>query len=251
VPWSNRIGHGRFDFGGRTWRIAPNHPKQPYPIHGEGWLRPWDTLERSELALMLGLDRRDASPFAYAAQLSYTVEDATLGVELVVENCGFEPMPYGLGLHPWFERTPDVTLHAPARGMWVGGPDVLPVSHTAPPADADFARPSALPRRLLDNCFTGWNGLAVVTWPERGMALHIDSTPRLDTYVCYCPVGKNVFCFEPVTHPIDAFNLPEPYTRAGLTVLAPGERMSIRVAMRAQPVGESRSGCADDAIASA
>lgn len=37
VPWSNRIGHGRFEFGGRTWQVAPNYPKEPYPSHGEGW----------------------------------------------------------------------------------------------------------------------------------------------------------------------------------------------------------------------
>jgi aldose 1-epimerase len=233
VPWSNRIGHARFEFGGKTWQVAPNYPKEPYPIHGEGWLNRWSTLRRSEEMLVLGLDRREGSPFAYTAQLAYTLDRAALVMELSVVNRGAEPMLYGLGLHPWFERTPQVTLHAPARGMWLGGPDLLPIAHALPPADADFSSPRPLPRRLLDNCFTGWNGTAVIEWKERHVELHIETTPRLTYYVCYCPVGKDLFCFEPVTHPIDAFNLPEPFTRAGLKALAPDEHMSICVTFRA------------------
>jgi aldose 1-epimerase len=236
VPWSNRIGHGRFEFGGRVYSIALNHPKQQYPIHGEGWLRPWNTIARDDMRVTLRLDRSNGFPFVYSAQLSYTLDANALAIELAVENRGGEPMLYGLGLHPWFERTPRVTLHAPAKGMWLGGPDVLPVSHDAPPADADFSQPTPLPRRLLDNCFTGWNGAAVIAWEDRGVALEITSDPRLDYYVCFCPVGKDLFCFEPVTHPIDAFNLPAPHARAGLQVLAPGAGMSMRATMRARSI---------------
>ncbi len=239
VPWSNRIGRGRFDFAGRTWRIAPNYPGEPYPIHGEGWLLPWRTVAHAGESIVLELDRSDGSPFAYSARLRYALDGDTLAVELAVENRSDEAMPYGLGLHPWFERTPGVTLHAPARGMWIAGPDVLPVSHTVPPDDVDFGRPRALPNRLVDNCFTGWNGVADVAWPDRGVALQIESKPRLEYYVCFCPVGKPLFCFEPVSHPIDAFNLPEPYIRAGLTVLAPGEQTAIRVMFRARAVEAS------------
>ena len=239
VPWSNRIGHGCFEFGGRIYSIAPNRPQQQYPIHGEGWLRAWDTLKRDEAHVTLGLERPDGYPFAYAARLAYTLEATALSIELGVENRGTEPMPYGLGLHPWFERTPRVTLHAPARGIWLAGADVLPVSHGAPPPDADFSRPSPLPKRLLDNCFTGWSGAAVIAWEDRGMALHIETDPPLQYYVCFCPVGKDLFCFEPVTHPIDAFNLPAPHAREGLRVLAPGEGMSLQVRLRARPLASA------------
>ncbi len=142
-------------------------------------------------------------------------------------------MPFGLGLHPWFDRTPGVRLQAPAQGMWLAGPDVLPVAHGAPPADANFVQPASLPQRLVDNCFDGWSGVARIHWQDRGIGLQIESSPRLSYYVLYCPPLKPVFCFEPVTHPIDAFNLPEPFVRAGLAVLARGERVTMRVTFRA------------------
>jgi aldose 1-epimerase len=142
-------------------------------------------------------------------------------------------MPFGLGLHPWFERTPGVRLQAPAAGMWTAGADVLPVAHGAPPSDATFQQLTALPQRLVDNCFSGWSGVAQIRWEDRGVGLQIESSPRLPYYVLFCPPLKPVFCFEPVTHPIDAFNLPEPFAGAGLAVLAPGARLAIQVTFRA------------------
>jgi aldose 1-epimerase len=233
VPWSNRIGHGRFSFEGNTFQLAPNYPPEPYPIHGDGWLSGWSVLDRAADAVLLGLDKSASSPFTYVAGLSYALQADTLSVELWAENRGAAPMPFGLGLHPWFDRTPGVRLMAPADGMWIAGPDVLPVTHGVPPPDASFQRFAPLPRRLVDNCFTGWNGVAQIRWEDRGVDLHIESSPPLPYYVLFCPPLKPVFCFEPVTHPIDAFNLPEPFARAGLAVLAFGQRLSIRVTFRA------------------
>jgi aldose 1-epimerase len=233
VPWSNRIGHGRFDFEGKTFRVAPNTARDPYPIHGDGWLSSWRVaMHRADL-LALELDRTAGSPFAYLAGMSYALEGGALAVELWVENRGGGRMPFGLGLHPWFERTPGVRLQAPATGMWMAAPDLLPVGHEPPPPDVSFERMSPLPQRLIDNCFSGWGGVATIRWEDRGVGLEIESSPRLPYYVLYCPVGRPVFCFEPVTHPIDAFNLPEPFAGAGLVPLAPGERLSIRVTFRA------------------
>lgn len=233
VPWSNRIGHGRFDFEGNTFRVAPNIARDPYPIHGDGWLNPWRVEEHRADLLALALDRTAGSPFAYTAGISYGLQASALAIELWVENRGVRRMPFGLGLHPWFERTPGVRLQAPASGMWVAGPDVLPVDYGPPPPDASFERAAVLPQRQIDNCFNGWNGVATIRWDDRGVGLEVESSPRLPYYVLYCPVGRPVFCFEPVTHPIDAFNLPEPFARAGLVPLGPGERMSIRVTFRA------------------
>jgi aldose 1-epimerase len=229
VPWSNRIGHGRFELRGTTFRLAPNYPGQRYPIHGEGWLSRWKVAGQTDASAELTLDRSGGSPFAYAANLSYSMSDRSMSVELSVENRGNDDMPYGLGLHPWFDRTPGVLLRAPARGIWLSGDDLLPVGHSAPPEDARFDRVKPLPRRLIDNCFTGWDGTASISWPERGAELRIESTPRLERYVLYCPPGQAHFCFEPVTHDIDAFNLPEPFARGGLKILAPGESLSMRV----------------------
>jgi aldose 1-epimerase len=233
VPWSNRIGHGRFDFEGSTFQVAPNAAREPYPIHGDGWLSPWRVAEHRTDAVALELDRTAGSPFTYVAGMAYALQASTLSIELWVENRGAGRMPFGLGLHPWFERTQGVRLQAPATGMWVAGPDVLPIGHGPPPPDASFEKAAPLPQRLIDNCFEGWSGVATIRLEDRGVGLQIESSPRLPYYVLFCPVGRPVFCFEPVTHPIDAFNLPAPFAGAGLVPLAPGERLGIRVTFTA------------------
>ena len=38
VPWSNRIGGGRFIFQGRTIEVPLTRDDETYPLHGHGWL---------------------------------------------------------------------------------------------------------------------------------------------------------------------------------------------------------------------
>ena len=41
VPFSGRVDHARFRFGGETYDLAPNFPPEPHAIHGDGWTSPW------------------------------------------------------------------------------------------------------------------------------------------------------------------------------------------------------------------
>ena len=51
--------------------------------------------------------------------------------------------------------------------------------------------------------------------------------PPLSTYIVYSPSDKaDFFCFEPVTHPVDAHNLPGGPEANGLSILAPQEAVS-------------------------
>jgi hypothetical protein len=74
--------------------------------------------------------------------------------------------------------------------------------------------------------FDGWPGRARIAWPARGVALEIEAD--MDYFILYIPAGRDLFCFEPVDHPINAHNLPG---RPGLTVVAPGAtlRLSIEI----------------------
>src|SRR4051794_12780414 len=48
VPYVNRIRDGEFRFRGRDVRLAPNMAGDPSPLHGQGWLHPWQMEEASE-----------------------------------------------------------------------------------------------------------------------------------------------------------------------------------------------------------
>jgi aldose 1-epimerase len=90
---------------------------------------------------------------------------------------------------------------------------------------------------LIDHGYTGWNGTARITWPEVGLALDVRAAPlavpggSLPPRYCvvYRPPAGQVFCIEPMTHPIDAFHLPG---RPGLVELKPDETMTLSVSWR-------------------
>ena len=42
VPYVNRIRGGRFTFREREVRLDPNMAGDPSPLHGQGWLNPWN-----------------------------------------------------------------------------------------------------------------------------------------------------------------------------------------------------------------
>jgi aldose 1-epimerase len=227
VPWFNRISGGGFSFGGKFYPVAPNFPHDPVPIHGDGWLTAWEVAEHAPTRIALRLRSRAIPPWDYEATQTYSLSGSTLEMELAVVHRGATPLPYGLGQHPWFPRTPAVTIEAKAGGMWLEQPPEFPPSPTPTniPAKWDFSRPHPLPEDLVDNGFAGWNGRARIAWPDRGVAVDIEADAETHFYQIYAPGPERpYFCFEPVTHPNNALAFPEKYKELGIRVLAPGER---------------------------
>ncbi len=226
LPYSNRIGGGRFECGGRRIEVPRNRAGEPLPIHGDGWLARWHVDAASATELQLSLDRSGGAPFAYRATQSFALDGATLSITLAVENAGRVPMPFGLGLHPFIVRDPHTELAAAAGGLWLSGADWLPRRQVSVPPAWRFGIAYPLPDTLVNHAFTGWGGRASVAWPSRGLAMTIDADA--DCYVLYTPRGESFFCFEPVDHPINAVNLPGGAEANGMTLLAPGQRLARR-----------------------
>ncbi|QUP52862.1 aldose 1-epimerase [Ralstonia syzygii] len=223
VPWSNRIGGGRFTFDGRVIDVPRTRDDEPYPLHGHGWRMPWQPVAGSGHAIELAARVEHARPFRCLARLRYTLAANTLRMTLTVRNEG-EPLPFGLGVHPFFPRTADVRLHAPATGMWHAAPDHLPTMMEAPPSGADFGAARRLEAGAgINHSFEGWNGHAEIVWPSRRLSVAIAAATS--RYVLYTPPGRDFFCFEPVDHAINAHNLPGRPQDHGLIVLATGQSL--------------------------
>lgn len=235
VPYSNRIGGARFQFDGREVAVPRNRTGEPLPIHGDGWLRSWHVTERGDTYATLALERERAKPHAYRARLGYALEDATLSITLAVENAGDKPMPFGLGLHPFLARDKDTRLAAAASGLWLSGPDWLPLRHVPAPPAWTLGVAYPLPDALVNHAFTQWSGRAAVVWPRKRLSLTIAADA--DYYVLYTPPGEDFFCFEPVDHPINAVNLPGGACEHGMTVLAPGEKLERGFRFTVEPIG--------------
>ncbi|WP_295534375.1 aldose 1-epimerase [uncultured Pseudacidovorax sp.] len=234
VPWSNRIAQGGFAAAGRLHAMQPNRVGEPYPIHGDGWLQPWQLRQSApgELEMTLWSDGFGGSPYRFFARQVLRLREQGLDQWVEVRHEGDGPLPYGLGLHPWFVRTADTRIQAAVAGVWLSGNDPIPTSRSRalPP---DWCLPEGMPAHgsFIDNAFYGWDGLARVRWPSRGLQVQlrqVEPVVRSDGHcLVYRPPQGEAFCLEPITHPIDAFHLPG---QEGLRLLAPGESMRLAVA---------------------
>lgn len=239
VPWSNRIGSGGFSHQGVSHPMRPNRAGEPYPIHGDGWLQPWAIRQPRPDTLELTLESRhfDGAPYHYRALQRFVLREDGMDQLLEVTHLGADSLPYGLGQHPAFPSTPRARLQAGVQGVWLSGADPMPTQHTQdfPPGWDPRTQLALNGDSLIDNAFTGWDGEARIDWPEHGLRLKVQvpavqATGQRDGFcLLYRPPQGVHFCFEPVTHPIDAFHVDG---RPGLQVLQTGQSMALAVQWR-------------------
>jgi aldose 1-epimerase len=232
LPWSNRITEGGFMHRGRHYPVLQNRAGEPYPIHGDGWLQAWSVGAQSAAGVTLTLlsDQFDGNPYTYRAEQTVTLRDDGIDIDLQVTHLGPEPLPYGLGLHPYFERNAATRLQSAAAGVWLSGADPIPTGHTAYlPPTWDYNRPAPLAGPLIDNCFDGWDGAAQVSYPDRGLRIDMIAPDNPGYSLLYRPPQFPYFCIEPITHPIDAFHMPG---RPGLVELSEGQQFGLRTRFR-------------------
>ena len=158
-------------------------------------------------------------------------------MELTTTNLSNAPMPYGFGLHPYFPKTPACTLTAGVKGFWEIDREVMPTRLIAVPGHADPTRGMTISTVDLDNCYTGFGGHAVVTWPELRASVSMTASASLSFLVVYAPPTESYFCVEPVSNSTDAFNLAAAGRRdTGMLTLEPGQSVSARVIFEPQVI---------------
>lgn len=121
-------------------------------------------------------------------------------VGMAIENLEARPVPAGLGLHPFFTRDADTELKCQTQGVWRTDAEVLPIERVAVPPEWDFTVSRRVDTVVLDNCFDGWDGHAMITWPRRGLRLDLTASAPFRHLVIYVPTGSRYFCVEPVSH---------------------------------------------------
>jgi aldose 1-epimerase len=224
VPYCNRIAYRHFSWAGRSYELAANFGDHPHAIHGVGWQSAWHVEDVSTAGVTLSL-RHDATgalasgwPFPFSARLVYQLTDNGLTIRVEATNLHPDPVPMGIGLHPYFPRDAGATIVFQADGVWRNH-DSLPETHEPIPAAWDHAEGRKVDEEPLDNCFTGWQGAAQIP----GMRITADKVfPHLQVFT---PPGANFFCVEPVSHVPDAINRPDlPETQA-MRVLDAGQTL--------------------------
>lgn len=235
VPYVNRIRGGSFSFRGRTVSITPNMPGDPSPLHGDGWLNPWRVEQSSESSAVLSYRHQPGEwPWAYEARQEFELAGGVLEIRLNCRNMSGEPMPCGLGQHPYFPCTPETRLQTAATHAWTVDEQVLPVERVPASGRYDL-RDRLICGQELDNGWGGWSGRALMTDPSWPYEIEL-SSPQARFFQVYSPADGGFFVAEPVSHANAAMNAPEAqWAELGLRVLDPGEAMQLDMRIEVRP----------------
>ena len=223
APWPGRIAGAAFDWSGRTHRLEANDG--PNAIHGVVFDRRWDIDEASASEVRLAIDLGPQG-WPLGGSVRQRIRLAAGFIELSAEVvAGDEPMPAGLGWHPWFRRPDrgDLAVRVEAVDTLTSDAGLIPTGRRTPVDDAtDLRAGPFLGERRLDHVYPDVRTPVVVAWPD--LVLTMRSSAALGTFVVHTPPSG--VCVEPQTEWPDAIALSgRGVTGTGIVPLEPGESL--------------------------
>jgi aldose 1-epimerase len=228
APWANRLSGDAFFANGKQFRLNPDlanirRDQNRNPIHGLLTVSPdWKVTAvvadadsasvTSRLEFWKHSDLMAQFPFAHTIETTYRLHAGALEVRTTIENLSDDPMPVGIGYHPYFQ------LHDAPRDQWkvhLAARDHLALSKMLIPTGerkpVEFADPLPLAGVALDDVFGGLvrDASERATFWVEGTHEKISVTygPKYTVAVVYAPAGRKFICFEPMSIVTDGFNL--------------------------------------------
>lgn len=226
VPYAGRLRGGKYQYRFRNIRFPLDAFSEPNTSHGDGWMRPWQVSRCSQQVAVLSMLPIQAPPFRYRCRQVIRLSKDGLRVRIRLWNDEDIPMPVGIGLHPYFPRCSSPILTAALPKKWRFDEGLLPDKLQTNDLASEIALGAAISALPAHEEFWGWNGEATINWPSEGVSLRLYTEPRLHGAVLWAPHGRDFFCFEPVSHSTDAFNLSShELTTHGVIILEPGAQL--------------------------
>ena len=246
VPFSGRIDRGRFKLDGHRVELPPNMPPEPHAIHGHGWQSSWQvTTQTARRASLELVHAAGAWPWDYLATQTFALQGNQLRVELTLTNNAPQPMPAGLGWHPYFPRDLSaelddraVRLRAPVRAFWPNSADTISLAPTVPDWLQDLEQGISIEKLNLDNAFSVAEPPVQpvsIHWVRTGIEVSLAASPNLGHLIIYTPPGEPYFCVEPVSHAPNCLNSSLESDLTGKRFLEPHETMSAEVVLTVSP----------------
>lgn len=222
APWCNRIEAGTVRAGSREVRLGPNFPDGT-AIHGQVYGLPWELQHDGTLRVRGGGDRW---PWDYEVAQRIEVADGQLRLDYVLANRSTDPMPAGIGMHPWFRRPMLVAI----RGDAVYGQNTETPSEPEPVHGRFDLRTL---REMPDDLDSTWTKLArppvQLRWPTLGVQARMDVTAPEVFIVAASPASLEAIAVEPQTHVPQGLRRLVNHEPGALAMLGPDESLGMTV----------------------
>jgi aldose 1-epimerase len=214
--------------GSREVRLGPNFPDGT-AIHGQVYARAWEVRDDGTLATRAG---ENGWPWEYEVVQRVEAAERALRIDLAITNHSADPMPAGIGIHPWFRRPVQVAV----RG------DAVYVGNTATPAQSEPVGGLFDLRELGDmpaDLDATWTQLAMppvrLRWPTLGVQATMSVTAPAFYIVAASPASVDAIAVEPQTHVPQGIRRLLNDEPGALALLEPDQSMRMSVALAFEP----------------
>jgi aldose 1-epimerase len=224
APWANRLSEYAFFANGKKYQLNRDlgnvrGDQNQNPIHGLLNFSPyWQVTAvtadsqsasvTSRLEFWKHPEMMAQFPFAHTIEMTYILRDGVLEVRTAIRNLSTDPMPVGIGYHPYFQ------LHDAPRDQWkvhLAAHDHLVLSQKLIPTGerkpVEFPDPVSLAKTSLDDVFGGLPQDATFWVEGAHEKISVRYGPKYTVAVVYAPPGRPFICFEPMSAITDGFNL--------------------------------------------
>ena len=119
VPYCGRIRDARLWHSGRYWSLIPQRGS-PHSLHGIAQRRRWTVLSHGRSEALVGYRHvpDEHWPWPFEVSLSVILSPRRLQLSLNLRNLGINPMPGGLGFHPYLLHQVKDVLNFEAGRPW-------------------------------------------------------------------------------------------------------------------------------------
>ncbi|MDC0261585.1 aldose 1-epimerase [Planctomycetaceae bacterium] len=252
-PFPNRIRGDHFEWEGQTYQLPLDQVSfnKTNAIHGFCLDRPWRITKQSghgvTAEFQLSVDapaRRDFWPADFIIRCTYTLNDASLSLDVEIENPDSVPLPWGFGTHAYFRlplstksQVTDCLFQAPVDSQW-NLEECLPTGQTDPLSGSlnDLPEGIRMGEVALDAAFRLMDGAGRCEIMDEAVGYQIAQSfsSEFTQMIIFTPPGRDAVCLEPYTCMTDAVNLTEVDT--GWQVLPPGKTQSLNVTIALEPI---------------
>lgn len=239
-PTPNRVRNARITFQGKTY--AQVKRQKNVTLHGLVLNEPWNfegpeaDSDSATLTTWISFDENsamfEAFPFRSRLAIRYTLSRSGLRMDYTVDNLGDSPLPFGFGLHPFFQRLSgdnDTLVSIPARYVMDSTADLLPTGRLVDVEGTifDLRKETPVGDTDMDHVFTGLtHGKPATIWYRTlGIRISLEATEDFTHVVFFSPKGSPIFCLENQTCSTDAHNLHDRgfVKESCLRIVKPGE----------------------------